>query len=132
MATVEGVKGLIEKLQKMRAAAQRNERAVVSVGYTQAYAVYVHEDLEAKHKPGKTAKYLETPLRQMQQEFPRICKEMIMAGKTLAQALLVCGLRLQRESQLIIPIDTSALKNSAFTRLEVGDPGDEAAAGEGA
>lgn len=36
---------------------------VVSVGYTASYAIYVHEDLEARHKPGKSAKFLEKPAR---------------------------------------------------------------------
>lgn len=31
------------------------------VGYTADYAIYVHEDLEARHKPGKYAMYLLTP-----------------------------------------------------------------------
>ncbi len=35
----------------------------VRVGYTMEYAPYVHEDLEARHKPGKTAKFLENPMR---------------------------------------------------------------------
>lgn len=35
----------------------------VTVGYGTDYAIYVHENLEARHKPGKTAKYLEGPLR---------------------------------------------------------------------
>ena len=39
------------------------ETAVV-VSYSTDYAVYVHEDLEAAHAPGKTAKYLEGPLRE--------------------------------------------------------------------
>ena len=34
------------------------------VGYETDYAIYVHEDLEARHKPGKQAKYLEQPLRE--------------------------------------------------------------------
>jgi len=33
--------------------------ANVVVGYVADYAVYVHEDLQARHKPGKQAKYLE-------------------------------------------------------------------------
>lgn len=33
----------------------------VEVGYTQGYAIYVHENLEAQHKRGKYAKFLETP-----------------------------------------------------------------------
>lgn len=36
----------------------------VVVSYSADYAVYVHENLETRHKPGKTAKYLETPLRE--------------------------------------------------------------------
>ena len=37
---------------------------VVIVGYFQSYALYVHEDLNARHAEGKSAKYLEKPLRQ--------------------------------------------------------------------
>ena len=41
-------------------------------------------------------------------------------GHVLAQALLAAGLRLQRESQMLVPIDTGNLRASAFTRLEQG------------
>jgi len=36
---------------------------MVTVSYSTEYAVYVHEDLQARHKPGKIAKYLEKPMR---------------------------------------------------------------------
>lgn len=36
----------------------------VLVGYTASYAIYVHENLEARHKPGKIAKFLEQPMRE--------------------------------------------------------------------
>lgn len=36
----------------------------VTVGYTASYGIYVHENLEARHKPGKIAKFLEKPARQ--------------------------------------------------------------------
>ena len=35
----------------------------VVVGYVADYAVHVHENLDAKHKPGKQAKYLESVMR---------------------------------------------------------------------
>ena len=35
----------------------------VIVGYTANYAVYVHEDPNARHKPGKTYKFLEKILK---------------------------------------------------------------------
>ncbi len=41
------------------------------VGYTQAYAVVVHEDLEAHHPVGE-AKYLERPARELAPELAAI------------------------------------------------------------
>lgn len=35
------------------------------VGYTAAYAIYVHERTDLQHKPGKTAKFLERPIRRL-------------------------------------------------------------------
>lgn len=46
----------------------------VIVGYTQDYAIFVHEDLEARHAPGKIAKFLETPARQNNAELLSIIK----------------------------------------------------------
>lgn len=40
----------------------------VRVGYTQAYAIYVHERQDLRHAKGKSAKYLEGPARQYRQE----------------------------------------------------------------
>jgi len=37
----------------------KGSKTVGIVGYTMDYAIYVHEDLDAQHAPGKTAKYLE-------------------------------------------------------------------------
>jgi hypothetical protein len=36
---------------------------VFIVGYGMDYAVYVHENINARHKPGKMAKFLEIPAR---------------------------------------------------------------------
>lgn len=40
----------------------------IRVGYDTEYAVYVHEDLNARHKKGKRAKYLEEPARTKRKE----------------------------------------------------------------
>lgn len=45
------------------------------VSYSTDYAVYVHEDLEARHKPGKQAKYLEQPLREKRTNIVRVIRE---------------------------------------------------------
>lgn len=36
----------------------------VEVGYESNYAIYVHEMTENRHKPGKSAKFLEKPFRE--------------------------------------------------------------------
>jgi hypothetical protein len=68
--------------------------------------------------PTGQAKFLEQPSRMLQPELSRIVATALRKGSTMAQALLLAGLRLQRESQKLVPIDTGNLKNSAFTRLE--------------
>ena len=52
----------------------------IVVGYVANYAVYVHEDMNAKHKPGKTAKYLERPAREKLREVIVIIREEARRG----------------------------------------------------
>jgi hypothetical protein len=47
----------------------------VVVSYGTDYAIYVHENLEAGHKSGKQAKYLEQPLREKRNEMRKIVQE---------------------------------------------------------
>ena len=44
----------------------------VLVGYIAAYAIYVHEMMEMRHKPGKQAKYLTGPMHEKNVEIKRI------------------------------------------------------------
>lgn len=48
---------------------------VVHYGAGANYAPYVHEDLEARHKPGKTAKFLEKPAREKRKDILNIINE---------------------------------------------------------
>jgi hypothetical protein len=89
----------------------------VVVGYTQNYAIYVHENLEAHHDVGE-AKFLEKPYKNLARELAKVIATSMATGKRLIDALLLAGLRLQRESQKLVPVDTGALKNSAFTAIE--------------
>lgn len=43
--------------------AVRDGNIAVSFGYTRSYGIYVHENLEAYHKPPTKAKFLEDPMR---------------------------------------------------------------------
>lgn len=102
---------------RARAAKIRREKASVVVGYQTNYALYVHENLTNFHPIGQ-AKYLEQPARTMKGELGQIIREGFKQGLSLTQCLMLAGLRLQRESQKLVPVDTGALKNSAFTRAE--------------
>lgn len=118
MAKMENLEKLVDKLRKRAAKARENGgRISVAVGYTQSYAIYVHEDLQARHPVGQ-AKFLESPFRANRVKYSRIVNDAVQKGRTLAEALLLAGLALQRDSQLLVPVDTGNLKNSAFTRLE--------------
>ncbi len=75
--------------------------------------MFVHE-VQARHKVGQW-KYLETPARQLNREMGRLIERGLMRGIGMLQSLMIAGLRLQREAQGLTPVDTSALKASAFT-----------------
>ena len=113
---ITGLQKLKATLQALEKKSFREEESVV-VGFTQNYAVFVHEDLQATHKVGQ-AKYLEAPARRLQGELGRLISSTYVKTKSLSKSLLVAGLRLQREAQLLVPVDTSALKASAYTAFE--------------
>lgn len=117
MPKVEGLKEIKKRLDELKKQGPSSRVSVV-VGYTQRYAKWVHEDLNARHAPGKTAKYLEGPARRFAKELGEITARAYRQTRNLEQALLIAGLRLQRESQLVVPVDTSALRASSFTCVE--------------
>lgn len=122
MAKVVGLDELNRKLKKLAKKAKKDTNEDVIVGFTQNYAIYVHERTELRHKPGKQAKFLETPARTMQGELFRIVKTVYEKTGSLMSGLTLAGLRLQREAQKITPIETGALKASAFTAKESNAP----------
>lgn len=132
MAEIKNLERLVAKLRQKAAQAKVDGDASVVVGYTAAYALYVHENTQMKLKgqprpkgkpgvywgPSGQAKFLEQPARTLQPELAKIILTAKQRGLPLAQALLLAGLRLQRESQRLVPVVTGNLRASAFTRLE--------------
>jgi hypothetical protein len=114
VAKVEGVQKLNGQMEALK---HRGDPAAVAVGFTAAYAIYVHENLQARHRVGQ-AKFLEAPARTMAGELSAVVASALKLGKTLGQALLLAGLRLQAAAQKLTPVDTGNLRASAFTRLE--------------
>ena len=119
MANVPKVDGVDRVLAKLKSLAREHagEPPSVAVGYTAAYALWVHENRGANFKVGR-AGFLLDVAREMGHELGKIVTDGLKRRLKLAQALLLAGLRLQRESQLNCPVDTGALRASAFTRAE--------------
>lgn len=157
-----GLQKLRNKFKELQKEAKRQTLKTVVVGYSAAYALYVHEKVEMKWKGlprgqgfsvnkkgqvvvpkhimhaaetgGKVgganrgfywdpqgraqAKFLEQPAREMQDELGRVCAEIVKQTGSMEQGLLAAGLRLQRESMKLVPIDTGNLRASAYTRAE--------------
>lgn len=112
--SIVGLHKLTRSLERLHAKMAKDKDASVSVGYTMNYALPVHERVRAKHTVGES-KYLEKPFREYRTTIANLIKDALKRGATLEQALMVGGLRLQRESQALVPIDTGALRASAFT-----------------
>jgi hypothetical protein len=113
---IENVARLQEKLKALGLSAKQQTTSVI-VGYTAAYALFVHENLTAHHPVGQ-AKFLEQPIRVLASEIRRMVLDNVKNGLTLPQALLLAGLLIQRESMKLVPVDTGNLRASAFTRRD--------------
>lgn len=133
MASLVHAKALYNKLSQLERKALADSGHSVVVGYTAAYALPVHENIEMKLKgqprpkgrgrywdpQGRAqAKFLEQPARELGPELGRIVGQAVKKGLPLIVGLQLAGLRLQRASQRLVPVDTGNLKNSAFTRIE--------------
>lgn len=127
-----GFPELLANLTKLEVEAILKTGGEVVVGFTAAYAVYVHENvamkLKGKPRTGKgakgkywdpqgkaQAKFLESPFRSMKNELVNITALAVAKGASLQQGLYIAGLRLQREAMERTPVDTGNLKASAFT-----------------
>lgn len=135
MAKVEGIEKVRQALQTRIKSAQ-DAKVSVSVGYSAEarYAIFVHENtqmvLAGKPRPsglgeywgpaGAGPKFLERPARELAGELAKIIRSQYAKTRNMGQALLMAGLRLQRESQQLVPVEYGNLKRSAFTRLNKG------------
>ena len=56
-------------LERSGAASVDEQQLVAAVSFDTPYAVRVHEDMNARHSPGRTAKYLERPTTEQADTF---------------------------------------------------------------
>lgn len=121
----------VRQLRDRAAQAQKEAHNSAVVGYDQRYALYVHEDLTMRHPRGGQAKFLTAPVYQYRDEIheeikkymeKRISKRKGTAASikdpVFTQALLRGAMFIRKMSLPLVPVDTGALKASAFTAVE--------------
>jgi len=116
VSQISGVKEVLSKLKSLEKGVRNQREAAATVGFTANYALFVHENVLSSHNIGQ-AKFLERPAREKANELAGIVKRTFLRTNDLDKSLLLAALRLQREAQKITPIDTGALRASAFTSL---------------
>lgn len=116
MAKVENLQRVIKVFRDHGAKSAKEANVSVPVSFSAKYAIFVHEDLTARHTNGQ-AKFLEQPARENARVYQNIILKALRQGLPLSQSLLLAGLRLQRDAQALTPVDTGALRASAFTRI---------------
>lgn len=118
---VRGLDKLTAFLRSRAEKALAESKDDVQIGFTAAYAIYVHEDLEARHQPphghGGQAKFLEQPAREQQEVLAATVRDALSGGASIPQALMLAGLQLQGMAQDLCPVDTGNLRASAYTKL---------------
>lgn len=130
MLKIDNLQRLIGKLRGRTAEVKKDVGKSVIVGYTAEYAIYVHENMEMKLKgqpresgigvywgPHGQPKFLEGPVKRLKNELAKIISSSVKKVG-LVQAMFLAGLRLQKESQELVPVEYGNLKASAFTRIE--------------
>ena len=111
---IQGIEELEKNLKNLAKATQSED---VIVGYSADYAVYVHET-NKNYNNNKQWKYLETPARRLRSLLLVYIIQTYKRTKDFQKSLIAAGMKLQAASMDIVPVDTGALKASAFTSVE--------------
>ena len=111
---VRGVQAVLTALKKEQVKGLKFN-VEYTVGFTQKYALAVHET-NKKYRVGGW-KYLETPTRRLSNsgELGLIIRKAVKATGKIETGLALAALRIQRDAMKAVPIDTGALRGSAFT-----------------
>lgn len=115
---IVGVESVIRNLKK-KAEKFGKQNVVGTVGFATKYAIHVHERMDLHHPKGQ-AKFLEQPFRQLVNDgtLLKMIEEDVKKGIPLAKAIHRACLRIQRDAQKLVPVDTGALRASAFTEVK--------------
>jgi hypothetical protein len=115
-AKVEGFNHLMDILDNRLKQSRGSPKPKLEIGYTADYAIYVHENLQARHPIGQ-AKFLEQPMREHKKEIMRIVRQALANRTPLKSAIALGGLYLLGQSKQLVPVDTGHLRQSGYMRV---------------
>ena len=132
---IVNMRRLIQKLKDRKLASQANNNCRLKVGYTCPYAAFVHEKVgmvlqgvPRANGHGRywdpqgvaEAKFLERAYRELMNSkvLIRRITEVMKSTHSLKRAIKAAGTLIKYEAQRRTPVDTGALKKSAFVTLE--------------
>jgi hypothetical protein len=119
--TAKGLGTLAKRLEARAPGGRSRKRASVAVGYgatapASLYALYMHEDLSLKHPRGGQAKYLTGAIPAAAPYMAQAVRDVLAQGGTAAEAAREAGNELLVHSLALVPVDTGALKESAYVK----------------
>ncbi len=91
---------------------------VVHVGFSAPYAVYVHENLQARHANGE-AKFLENAAKKVGGKMRVAVQTALNQKKALASGLDKAGNILLDEARRRVPVLTGFLRDSGFVVVQL-------------
>lgn len=116
---IEGMAKFLSALDDKIAEVGKDAHPAIAVGYSAPYAIFVHENLQARHPNGQ-AKFLENAIKENETELAKFLEERLQKGDTLSKALFYLGDKLARKSDAKVPVDTGFLKKSRYVKVVSG------------
>lgn len=112
---LQGTRKFSQNIKRMQEQVRKTEKAAVVVGFSQRYAVFVHEHIPANatYRVGQS-KFLESTSRLFAEVLAQDIANGVKAGRPLLEVLLETGNVLLNATKDITPMDTGALRESGF------------------
>lgn len=114
VANIDGVDKVIVSIEKM--SIKGKKKLTLNIGYEADYAIYVHENLNARHINGR-AKFLEKPARMLSKKISDMVKDTLQRKRGLEEGLMKSGNMLLDASKKEVPVDTGNLRDSGFVKV---------------
>lgn len=112
---LEGTRKFSSIVTKLKKKSRETKNARVVVGFSQRYALFVHENIPANatYRVGQS-KFLESTSRLFAEVLAQDITNGVKQGKPLLEVLLETGQVLLNATLDITPMDTGALRESGF------------------